>query len=165
MRKRVERVFKLAKGFRGRSRNCYRIAKPRVDKALQYAYVGRKLKKRDARKLWIQQINAGVRQHGIKYSGFINALHATNIDLNRKILAQLSQTEPVSFKAVAEFVKREKLIPLTEAKRWYDDDVEYCIAWCLTLMWQRRERCRSAQVDVLTHSVDSSNGNNTLLSG
>jgi large subunit ribosomal protein L20 len=112
MRKRVQRIFQLAKGFRGRSRNCYRIARPRVEKSLQYAYVGRKLKKRDARTLWIQQINAGVRQHGVKYSAFINALHESNIALDRKVLAQLSRTEPVSFKAVAEFLKRDKLASL-----------------------------------------------------
>uniref|UniRef100_A0A7S2ABF5 Large ribosomal subunit protein bL20c n=1 Tax=Trieres chinensis TaxID=1514140 RepID=A0A7S2ABF5_TRICV len=104
-RKKKKRIIKMAKGFRGRANRCYKIALPRVQKALQHAYRDRKLKKREFRRLWIQRINAGVRQHGLSYSEFIKRLHGSGITLNRKMLAELAGMEPFSFKAVVDVVK------------------------------------------------------------
>lgn len=104
-RARRKKVLKLAKGYRGRSNNCYRIALERVEKALTYAYRDRRNKKRDLRSLWIQRINAGVRAYGVKYSQFINGLKILKIDLDRKILSDLAVTEPESFKAIVEKTK------------------------------------------------------------
>ena len=87
-------------GFRGKAKNCYRVAKPRVQKALQYAYVSRKLRKREFRSLWVQQINAATRQHGLSYSRFMHGLQLADVQLNRRSLAALAQTEPDSFDAV-----------------------------------------------------------------
>ena len=101
----ADKIFKLAKGFRGRAKNTIRIARNRVEKALQYAYRDRKAKKRDFRGLWIQQINAGTREHGIGYSEFISGLKDENIQLNRKMLADLAQNEPYSFKALVHSVQ------------------------------------------------------------
>eukprot|EP00455_Lapot_gusevi_P046769 TRINITY_DN620_c0_g4_i2.p1 TRINITY_DN620_c0_g4~~TRINITY_DN620_c0_g4_i2.p1 ORF type:complete len:132 (+),score=42.13 TRINITY_DN620_c0_g4_i2:52-447(+) len=97
-------IFQLAKGFRGRNKNCIRIARERVEKALQYAYRDRKVKKRDWRTLWIQRVNAGVREHGMTYNQFIHGLGVSNIQLNRKILAELAVNEPYSFKSVCDTV-------------------------------------------------------------
>lgn len=99
------KVFKLAKGFRGRSSNCIRIAKERVEKALQYAYRDRRQKKRDMRSLWIQRINAGTKQHGVSYSIFMHGLKQENIQVNRKVLSELAMQEPYSFKSLVEQVK------------------------------------------------------------
>ncbi|KAI3455933.1 hypothetical protein Pfo_012596 [Paulownia fortunei] len=95
-------VFKLAKGFRGRAKNCIRIARERVEKALQYSYRDRRNKKRDMRSLWIQRINAGSRQHGVNYGNFMHGLMKENIQLNRKVLSQISMHEPYSFKALVD---------------------------------------------------------------
>jgi large subunit ribosomal protein L20 len=103
------RVFKLAKGYYGRSKNCFTIAVNRVQKGLLYAYRGRKLKKRLFRQLWITQTSAACRQHGLYYSEFIYGLQKENIKLNRKMLALLAITEPYSFWALTEHVK--KVIP------------------------------------------------------
>ncbi len=105
-KRRHKKVLKLAKGFRGRSKNCFRIAIGKVEKALQYAYRDRRTRKRDFRALWIQRINAGVRQHGLVYSQFINGLTLANIDLDRKVLADLAVREPEAFKAVVEQAKK-----------------------------------------------------------
>lgn len=113
----VKKVLDLAKGFRGRSKNCYAIAKHRVQKALQYAYVERRLRKRNMRRLWIQQMNAAVRLHGIKYGNFVHALNRSNIEIDRKILAQLCQTEPLTFKSIVEHVTSDFSIPITESDR------------------------------------------------
>jgi len=94
-----QKILKFAKGMRDRT-NCFRIARPRVEKALQHAYVSRKTKKRDFRSLSIQQINAATRLYGINYSQFISGTVYANIALNRKVLADLAQTEPYSFRAV-----------------------------------------------------------------
>ncbi|MGB4192108.1 MAG: 50S ribosomal protein L20 [Rickettsiales bacterium] len=101
-KKRHKKVLKLAKGFRGRAKNCFRVAIEKVEKALRYAYRDRRARKRDFRALWIQRINAGVRQYGMVYSQFINGLTLANIDLDRKILADLAVREPEAFKAVVE---------------------------------------------------------------
>ena len=85
-----KKIVKLAKGYRGRSKNCFCVAIEKVEKALQYAYRDRKARKRDFRSLWIQRINAAVRQYGLKYSEFINALKKLGISIDRKILADLA---------------------------------------------------------------------------
>ncbi|XP_059666217.1 uncharacterized protein LOC132312022 [Cornus florida] len=95
-------IFKLAKGFRGRAKNCIRIARERVEKALQYSYRDRRNKKRDMRSLWIERINAGSRQHGVNYGNFMHGLMKENIQLNRKVLSELSMHEPYSFKALVD---------------------------------------------------------------
>lgn len=99
---RHKKVIKLAKGYRGRSKNCYRIALRRVEKALQYAYRDRRTRKRDFRALWIQRINAGVREHGLTYSKFINGLNIAGIEVNRKILADIAVKEPGAFKTLVD---------------------------------------------------------------
>ena len=102
---RKEKVLALAKGFRGKRKNCIHVARGAVDKKLQYAYIGRKLKKRDARSLWIQQMNAATREHGVPYSRFIAMLNNGGIELNRKVLADMAATEPFSFAAVMHAAK------------------------------------------------------------
>jgi large subunit ribosomal protein L20 len=104
-KKRHKKVLKLAKGFRGRAKNCFRVAIEKVEKALRYAYRDRRAKKRDFRALWIQRINAAVRQYDLIYSQFINGLTLANIDLDRKVLADLAVREPEAFKTVVEQVK------------------------------------------------------------
>ncbi|TAE32421.1 MAG: 50S ribosomal protein L20 [Alphaproteobacteria bacterium] len=99
-RERRKKFLKLAKGYRGRAKNCYRIARNRVEKGLQYAYRDRKANKRNFRSLWIQRINAGVREHGLVYSQFINGLNLAGIDLDRKVLADMAVHEPVAFAAI-----------------------------------------------------------------
>ena len=99
---RHKKVIKKAKGFRGRRKNTFKIAKQAVEKSMQYAYRDRKVRKRDFRSLWTQRINAGAREHGISYSVFINGLKKLNIALDRKILADLAMHEPNSFKHLAE---------------------------------------------------------------
>lgn len=94
-RARRKRVLKAAKGYYGKRKNVYTVAKNVMEKGLTYAYVGRKNKKRDYRSLWIARINAAVRAEGMTYSVFINKLAAKNIDLNRKVLADLAMNEPV----------------------------------------------------------------------
>ena len=85
-----KKILSLAKGYRGRSKNCFRIAVQKVEKGLSYAYRDRRNKKRDFRGLWIQRINAAVRQHGLSYSVFIDKLKKASIDLNRKMLSELA---------------------------------------------------------------------------
>ncbi|KAJ4879382.1 Ribosomal protein L20 [Raphanus sativus] len=99
-------IFKLAKGFRGRAKNCIRIARERVEKALQYSYRDRRNKKREMRGLWIERINAGSRQHGVNYGNFIHGLMKENIQLNRKVLSELSMHEPYSFKALVDVSRK-----------------------------------------------------------
>ena len=99
---RHKKVLKLAKGYKGRSKNCYRIALERVEKALQYAYRDRRTKKRDFRALWIQRINAAAREHGLTYSRFINGLVKAGITMDRKVLADLAVREPIAFKAIVD---------------------------------------------------------------
>lgn len=103
---RHKKVLKLAKGYRGRSSKCYRPALQRVEKALQYAYRDRRVKKRDFRALWIQRINAAVREQGMTYSRFINGLTKAGITIDRKVLANLAYSEPTSFKAIVDQVQK-----------------------------------------------------------
>lgn len=99
-RNRRKKVLKQAKGFRGRSKNCFRIALERLEKALQYAYRDRRNKKRDFRSLWIQRINAAVRVHGLVYSQFVRGLKLANIEVDRKMLSELAIHEPKAFEAI-----------------------------------------------------------------
>ncbi len=103
---RHKKILKMAKGYRGRAKNCFRIAIEKVEKALQYAYRDRKVKKRDFRALWIQRINAAVRNEGMVYSRFINGLKLAKIDMDRKILADLAVKEPELFKSIVEKAKK-----------------------------------------------------------
>ena len=104
-RARRKKVLERAKGYWGTRKSNIETAKNAVDKALAYAYVGRKQKKRDYRSLWIIRINAGVHEHGLSYSKFIAGLKKNNIELNRKVLADLAMNEPVAFKAIVDKVK------------------------------------------------------------
>ena len=101
-RMRRKKVIARAKGFQGRSKNNFRLAKQRSEKALQYAYRDRRVRKRNFRALWIQRINAGARENGLTYSQFINGLNKAGIELDRKVLADLAVREPESFKGLVE---------------------------------------------------------------
>jgi len=101
-RLRRKRVFKQAKGFYGRRKNTITSANAAVDRSMQHAYIGRKLKKRNFRALWIQRINAAVREHGLTYSRFISGLAAAGIEVDRKVLADLAVREPQAFKALVD---------------------------------------------------------------
>lgn len=102
---RHKKVLKLAKGYRGRGSKSFRVAIEKVEKALRYAYRDRRNRKRDFRALWIQRINAGVREHGLTYSAFINGIKLAGIELDRKQLSELAATEPAAFKAIVEQVQ------------------------------------------------------------
>jgi len=104
-RARRKKIFKLAKGSFGRRKNVYTVAKNSVEKGLVYAYRDRKNKKRTFRSIWIARINAGARQHGMSYSEFMGKLSKTDINLNRKVLADLAMNHPEAFKAVVDAVK------------------------------------------------------------
>ncbi len=104
-RARRKRVLKQAKGYFGRRKNVWTVAKNAVDKAMQYSYRDRRNKKRTFRALWILRINAGAREHGLSYSKFMGQLKANNIDLNRKVLADLAMNNPEAFKAIIDKVK------------------------------------------------------------
>lgn len=99
---RHKKILKLAKGYRGRSKNCFRVAVEKVEKGLQYAYKHRRVRKRDFRSLWIQRINAAVREHDLVYSQFINGLKLAGLTFDRKVLAELAVNEPESFKVIAQ---------------------------------------------------------------
>ena len=101
-------ILKEAKGYRGAKSKLYRVAREAVMKSGQYAYVGRKLKKRDMRSLWITRINAACRENGMSYSTFINGLKKANINLNRKVLADLAATDKAAFNKLVEQVKNAK---------------------------------------------------------
>ncbi len=105
-RRRRNKLLKVAKGFRGRSKNTIRQARARLEKAMAYAYTGRKLKKRDYRSLWISRINAAARLNGLSYSRLIDGLNKSDIELNRKILADLGSKEPKVFEAIANLAKQ-----------------------------------------------------------
>ena len=104
-RARRKKVLKMAKGYYGARKNVWTVAKNAVEKGLLYAYVGRKLRKRQFRSLWIQRINAGSRQHGMSYSVFMGKLSKAGIELNRKVLADLAMNHPAAFKAVVDKIK------------------------------------------------------------
>jgi large subunit ribosomal protein L20 len=104
-RRRRNRVLKLAKGFRGRRKNCYKRANQSVERALDYATRDRRVRKRTFRALWIVRINAAARQHGLSYSKLIAALTKANVAVDRKILADLAFADPAGFKAFADLAK------------------------------------------------------------
>lgn len=104
-RARRKRILKQAKGFYGKRKNVYTVAKNVLEKGLTYSYVGRKLKKRDYRSLWIVRINAAVREEGLTYSEFINKLKVKGIELDRKVLADMAMNNPESFKQLVNAVK------------------------------------------------------------
>ena len=104
-RARHKKVLKLVKGQFGRRKNTIRIARQAMEKAMQYAYRDRRAKKREFRSLWIQRINAGVRQEGLTYSKFINGLNKSKIKLDRKVLADLAYNNPEVFKSLVKKVQ------------------------------------------------------------
>ncbi len=105
-RQKRKKVLKQAKGYFGRRKNVYTVAKNAIEKGMQYAYRDRKKKKIAFRGLWIQRINAAVREHGLSYSQFIGALNKKGIELNRKVLADLAMNHPEAFKAVVDTLKK-----------------------------------------------------------
>lgn len=104
---RRKRILKMAKGFYGARKNLFRTAMEAVDRSLQMAYVGRRLRKRDFRQLWITRINAAARQNGISYSRFILGLKEAQIGINRKMMAELAVNNPQDFARLAEIVKNQ----------------------------------------------------------
>jgi large subunit ribosomal protein L20 len=102
---RRKKILKQAKGFYGKRKNVYTVAKNIVEKGMTYSYVGRKLKKREYRRLWIARINAAVRAEGLTYSQFIHKLDEKGIDLDRKVLADLAMNNPETFKGLVASVK------------------------------------------------------------
>ena len=100
-----KKILKLAKGYRESNHALYRVALEKVEKGLQYAYRDRRKKKSNFRALWIQRINAGVREYGLTYSKFINGLNKAGIEMDRKILADLAMNQPAAFAKVVEQVK------------------------------------------------------------
>ena len=103
--KKRRKIFKLAKGYFGAKSKLYRVARQAVMKSLSYAYVGRKAKKRDFRRLWIARINAAARQNGLSYSKFMHGLTLAGITLNRKVLADLAVNDAVAFAQLVEKAK------------------------------------------------------------
>ena len=104
-RKRRKKILKAAKGYFGRRKNVYTVAKNAVEKAMSYAYRDRKNNKRNFRSLWVMRINAAARLHGMSYSQFMGKVKANNIELNRKVLADLAMNNPEAIKAIVEKVK------------------------------------------------------------
>ncbi len=104
-RARKKKILNQAKGYYGKRKNVFTVAKNVVEKGMTYKFVGRKLKKRDYRTLWIARINAAVRAEGMNYSTFINKLSKANVTLNRKVLADLAMNEPATFKSILAHVK------------------------------------------------------------
>ena len=104
-RHRRKKIMRLAKGYYGRRKNVWTVAKNAVEKGLLYAYRDRKVKKREFRALWIQRINAGAREHGLSYSQLMGGLNKVGIELNRKVLADLALNHPAAFKGIVEKVK------------------------------------------------------------
>ena len=104
-RARRKKIMKQAKGFFGRRKNVWTVAKNAVEKAMVYAYRDRKQKKRNFRALWIMRINAGARLHGMSYSQFMGGVHKEGIQLNRKVLADLAMNHPAAFEAIVKKVK------------------------------------------------------------
>jgi len=104
---RHKKVIKAAKGYRGRRKSCFRVATQAVDKARQYAYRDRKVKKRDFRSLWIVRINAAAREHGLSYSRFMHGLSAAGIELDRKVLADIAVRDADAFAKLAETARAQ----------------------------------------------------------
>ena len=105
-RKRHKKILKLAKGYRGGKSKLFRVANQAVMKSLSYAYVGRKLKKRDFRSLWITRISAACKMNDINYSRFMNGLKKANIEINRKMLSEIAINDPAAFTQLVETAKK-----------------------------------------------------------
>ena len=103
---RHKKIIKMAKGYRGRANNCFRVAIEKVEKALQYAYRDRRNRKRDFRGLWVQRINAAVREHGMVYYTFMGGMKKAAIEIDRKMLAELAVNNPEGFAQIVEQVKK-----------------------------------------------------------
>ncbi|EMT38595.1 ribosomal protein L20 [Thermoanaerobacter thermohydrosulfuricus WC1] len=106
-RRRRKKILKLAKGYFGAKSKLFRVANQAVMKSLMYAYIGRKLRKRDFRKLWITRINAAARAHGISYSRFINGLKKAGIEINRKILSEMAINDEKAFAELVNIAKQQ----------------------------------------------------------
>jgi len=106
-RRRRQKVLKLAKGFRGGRSKLFRTAADSVDKALMYAYRDRKVRKREFRRLWIARINAGARMHNLSYSKFMHGLKLANVELDRKVLAELAVSDPSGFAKIAHLAAQQ----------------------------------------------------------
>jgi large subunit ribosomal protein L20 len=111
-----KKVLNAAKGYYGRRKNTIRIAKQAVEKAMQYQYIGRKQKKRSFRALWIQRINAAVREHGLTYGRFIDGLNKAGIEIDRKVLADLAVKDAAGFKSLVDQVANPKSAPKSASK-------------------------------------------------
>jgi large subunit ribosomal protein L20 len=106
-RKKHKKILKLAKGFYGRRKNTFRAAKATVIRAMSFAYVGRKLKKREFRRLWIARINAATRMSGLSYSRFMNGIKLAGINMNRKMLSEIAISDPKAFADLVEVAKKQ----------------------------------------------------------
>ena len=106
-RRRHKKILKLAKGYFGGKSKLYRTANEAVMKSLQYAYIGRKLKKRDYRRLWIARINAATRMNGLSYSKFMNGMKLAGVDINRKMLSEIAINDPKAFAELVEVAKKQ----------------------------------------------------------
>lgn len=102
---RKEKILELARGYFGKGKNCNVIARTRVEKGLSHQFRDRKMKKRDARKLWIVKLNAGAREYGLPYNKLVRGLAEAKVEVNRKVLADMAVNEPLSFRALAEVAK------------------------------------------------------------
>ena len=111
-----KKVLNAAKGYYGRRKNTIRVAKQAVEKALQYQYIGRKQRKRSFRSLWIQRINAAVREHGLTYGRFIDGLNKAGIEIDRKVLADLAVKDAAGFKSLVDQIANPKSAPKSAAK-------------------------------------------------
>lgn len=114
-RARHRKILKMAKGYRGRASTCYRVAIERVEHGLQYAYRDRRNKKRTFRALWIQRINAAVREHGLTYGRFINGLTNLGIEVDRKVLSDIAINDPAGFKALVDKAAKAASSPVAKA--------------------------------------------------
>lgn len=110
-----KKVLKAAKGYYGRRKNTIRVAKQAVEKAMQYAYRDRKRRKRNFRALWIQRINAAVREHGMTYGRFINGLSNLGVTVDRKVLSDIAINDPTGFKALVEQASKAASSPVAKA--------------------------------------------------
>ena len=122
MKNKHKKILKMAKGYRGAANSQYKTAANRVHKALQHAYRGRKLKKRNMRALWIQRMNAGAREQNASYAWLISSMNESNIQLNRKMMAELAVTEPYSFRSVVEVAKEVKPPPVRTPRESESDN-------------------------------------------
>lgn len=116
-RARHKDILEQAKGFRGRSKNTIRIARERVEKSLQYAYRDRRVRKRNFRALWIQRINAGVREHGMTYGIFIEGLKHAGIEVDRKVMADIAVRDPAAFKVLVDQARTAREAKYADAEK------------------------------------------------